>query len=74
MKRLTLLGRALLVYAVAVILRFRNLREVLVGDRVLFGFDDSYYHLRRVYLTLQHFPKVPSFDYYLNFPSGAVIT
>jgi len=73
-KRLSRLGRALLVYAVAVILRLRNIRGVLVGDRVLFGFDDSYYHLRRVYLTLQHFPKVPSFDYYLNFPNGAIIT
>jgi len=73
-KRLSLLGRALLVYAVAVLLRLRNFREVLVGDRVLFGFDDPYYHLRRIYLTLQNFPKVPAFDYYLNFPDGAVIT
>ena len=74
MKRLSLLARGLLVYAVAVILRLRNLREVLVGDRVLFGFDDPYYHLRRIYLTLQHFPKVNSFDSYLNFPAGAVVT
>ena len=74
MKRLSLLGRALLVYAVAVLLRLRNFREVLMGDRVLFGFDDPYYHLRRIYLTMQHFPKVPAFDSYLNFPDGAVIT
>jgi len=72
--RLSLLGRGLLVYAVAVILRLRNLREVLVGNRVLIGFDDPYYHLRRIYLTLQHFPKVNFFDSYLNFPSGAVVT
>ncbi|PYQ10580.1 MAG: hypothetical protein DMH00_10725 [Acidobacteria bacterium] len=74
MKRARLYGRATLVYAVAVALRLRNVRGVLVGNRVLFGFDDPYYHLRRVFLTLQHFPQVPAFDYYLNFPRGAVIT
>jgi dolichyl-diphosphooligosaccharide--protein glycosyltransferase len=68
------MGRGLLVYVVAVLLRLRNFREVLVGNRVLLGFDDPYYHLRRVILTLQHFPRVNSFDYYLNFPDGAVLT
>src|SRR5262249_34639641 len=33
-----------------------------------------YYHLRRVFLTLQHFPFVPDFDFYTNFPTGAKIT
>jgi hypothetical protein len=69
-----LLGRALLIYAVALALRLRNVRGVFLGDRVLFGYDDPYYHLRRIILTLQHFPRVPAFDSYTNFPDGAVIT
>jgi dolichyl-diphosphooligosaccharide--protein glycosyltransferase len=73
-KRLKLLGRALIVYGVALALRMRNLRQVLVGDRVLFGYDDPYYHLRRILLTLHEFPKTPAFDAYLNFPAGAAIT
>ena len=74
MKRWGLLGRALLIYAVALALRLRNVRGVFLGDRVLFGYDDPYYHLRRIILTLQHFPRVPAFDSYTNFPDGAVIT
>jgi asparagine N-glycosylation enzyme membrane subunit Stt3 len=73
-KRWGLLGRALLIYAVALALRLRNVRGVFLGDRVLFGYDDPYYHLRRIILTLQHFPRVPAFDSYTNFPDGAVIT
>ncbi len=74
MKRAGLYSRALIVYGVALALRLRNLKQVLVGERVLFGFDDPYYHLRRVFLTLAHFPRVPGFDFYTNFPTGAQIT
>jgi asparagine N-glycosylation enzyme membrane subunit Stt3 len=74
MKRAGLLGRALIVYGVALALRLRNLRSVLADHRVLFGYDDPYYHLRRIFLTLQHFPNVPTFDFYTNFPDGARIT
>jgi asparagine N-glycosylation enzyme membrane subunit Stt3 len=72
-RRLKLLGRALIVYGVALALRLRNVREVVAGDRVLFGSDDPYYHLRRILLTLHQFPKTPPFDAYVNFPAGAAI-
>jgi len=72
-KRAGLFVRVLIVYGIALALRLRNLKQVLVGDRVLFGLDDSYYHLRRVFLTLEHFPRVPAFDFYANFPEGARI-
>ena len=74
MRRFGLLARALLVYGVALALRFRNVRAALAGDHVFFGSGDSYYHLRRVLLTLQQFPEVPHFDAYVNFPEGARIT
>jgi dolichyl-diphosphooligosaccharide--protein glycosyltransferase len=73
-RRLGLLARCLVVYAVALILRLRNIRDVLVDGKVLLGYDDPYYHLRRVLLTLADFPNVPSFDSYTNFPEGARIT
>ena len=62
-------GRALLIYGVALALRLRNIRGVLTEKRVLFGYDDPYYHLRRILLTLEHFPRVPAFDAYTNFPA-----
>ncbi|HEV8376224.1 MAG TPA: hypothetical protein VGR38_08375 [Candidatus Polarisedimenticolia bacterium] len=74
MRKAGLLGRATIIYVVALALRLRNIRGVLLGDRVLFGYDDPYYHLRRILLTLRHFPSVPAFDSYTNFPDGAVIT
>jgi len=68
-----LLARALVLYGVALALRLRNLKAVLADGKVLFGLGDPYYHLRRVLLTLEHFPRVPSFDSYTNFPEGARI-
>lgn len=32
---------------------------------------DPYYHARRILLTAQHFPHLPTFDYYLSYPTGA---
>lgn len=41
------------------------------GDEVVFAFGDAYYHLRRALYTFELFPRVLSFDPYMNFPHGA---
>jgi asparagine N-glycosylation enzyme membrane subunit Stt3 len=45
------------------------LRSVNTG--VTFITPDPYYHLRRIVLTAQDYPNLPSFDYYLSYPTGA---
>lgn len=64
---LTPAGLFLLAFAV----RATPWPEVLDGDRVYFFGADAYYHMRRVFYSLSHFPAVLEFDPYLNFPHGA---
>lgn len=33
--------------------------------------NDSYYHLRRIRYSIEHFPEVLDFDPFMNFPDGA---
>ena len=40
------------------------------GGHVLFSGMDSYYHMRRIMYTVNHFPSTNVFDSYVNFPSG----
>jgi len=40
--------------------------------RVVFSFSDPFYHMRRVSLAFEHFPRLPTLDFYSNFPEGAV--
>ncbi len=40
------------------------------GGHVLFSGLDSYYHMRRIMYTVDHFPSTNVFDSYVNFPSG----
>lgn len=41
--------------------------------QVFYGGVDSYYHMRRVQLTIHHYPRVPFFDAYVNHPEGATL-
>jgi len=41
------------------------------GEVYLFG-TDSYAHIRRIWLCVLHYPIVPYFDPYVNFPTGAI--
>jgi len=68
-RRAILLG--ILVLALAA--RIANLRGVFPGGDVVLFFTDAYYHLRRAWLTALHFPHVPSFDTFVNYPEGAII-
>ena len=46
---------------------------VFRGGRVVFLESDPYYHLRRIQYAVRHFPDIPDFDAYVNFPGGAPI-
>ena len=64
---LTPVGLFLLAFAVRAI----PWPSVLEGDRVYFFGTDAYYHMRRIFYSLAHFPTLLEFDPYLNFPHGA---
>ncbi len=57
--------------ALAFVLRFLTLPAMTRDGLRLVSMDD-YGHLRRAMLTLADFPRVPSFDAYLNHPDGAI--
>ena len=59
--------------SLAALARCFNYRGVFVGPDVIFNGMDSYAHMRRISLTVFDFPKVPTFDYFLNFPEGTTI-
>ena len=60
-----------LLFVLALFVRLLPARTVWLPDRVLFFDADSYYHMRRVFFTLAHFPATLGFDLYINYPEGA---
>ena len=51
-------------------LRLLSARNVLVeGDVIFYGYD-SFYHMRRIFYTVENFPQTLWFDSYLNHPHG----
>jgi dolichyl-diphosphooligosaccharide--protein glycosyltransferase len=64
-----LAGLAILTFGV----RCLNYKGVFAGADVIFYGIDSYGHMRRIMLAVLHFPQVPTFDYFLNYPGGAEI-
>lgn len=72
MSRTTAAALLLLVVAVASYTRLTNWAGAFgPGGDVRFGGLDSYYHVRRVELTVRHYPRVPMFDAWANHPEGA---
>lgn len=59
------------ILGVGFFLRFAHgyLRQTVLG--ITFITPDPYYHVRRIVLAAQHFPHLPTFDYYLSYPTGA---
>ncbi|HOO54598.1 MAG TPA: STT3 domain-containing protein [Methanothrix sp.] len=51
-------------------LRLVPARNALVGGDVLFYGYDSFYHMRRIFYTVENFPHTLWFDSYLNHPFG----
>lgn len=60
----------LVLVAVGLALRLAPWRAVFRGGQVFFIDPDDYYHLRRMMTAAADFPRLPSFDAYLGFPSG----
>lgn len=58
------------VFLLGLLLRMAPLRGALVGGNVLFYGSDSFYHMRRVLYTVDHFPHTLWFDSYLDYPEG----
>lgn len=56
----------------ALAFRFLPVRWVFQPDGVRFYDSDSYYHMRRVWMCLTHFPRVPIRDPFENHPYGGV--
>lgn len=62
------------IFAAGAILRFSTWRHVFDGGRVFIDEPDGYYHLRRAWLILQQWPRVPQWDPWLNAPAGGRIS
>ncbi|MDP3936788.1 MAG: STT3 domain-containing protein, partial [Deltaproteobacteria bacterium] len=73
MGKLHSIGALFAILALGLAVRVSNFRGVFVGSETFLLDTDPYYHLRRAWLTATHYPHVPSFDYYVNFPEGAPI-
>jgi dolichyl-diphosphooligosaccharide--protein glycosyltransferase len=69
-KNKILLGILLLALAV----RLWVFPVVFSGGNITILGADSYYHIRRIFATVAHFPSVLSFDSYIDFPYGSKIT
>ncbi len=49
-------------------------RSSLTENGILLPGYDEFYHMRRIFYTVNHFPNTLWFDSYLNYPHGLVIT
>jgi dolichyl-diphosphooligosaccharide--protein glycosyltransferase len=56
------------------ILRLIPARNALAGGEITFYSYDSFYHLRRIFYTVENFPSTLWFDSYLNHPHGFGLT
>jgi oligosaccharyl transferase (archaeosortase A-associated) len=55
-------------------LRLFSGRFSLTEKGIIFPGYDEYYHMRRIFYTVSHFPNTLWFDSYINYPNGLVIT
>ncbi len=64
----------LLILLLALAVRLWVVPVVFSGGNITILGADSYYHIRRIFATVAHFPSVLSFDSYIDFPYGSKIT
>ncbi|OGP81826.1 MAG: hypothetical protein A2Y95_00670 [Deltaproteobacteria bacterium RBG_13_65_10] len=73
MRRALAAAASLAIALVALWVRFAPAPSILTPSGVILTESDPFYHARRILLALAHFPRVPQFDAYMNFPEGARI-
>ena len=74
MSRARSLLTAGLVLLAALALRLSTWNRVFGNGHVTIDGPDGYYHLRRAWLAMQSWPRVPQVDSWLNFPAGGRIS
>ena len=58
---------------IATAIRLLPFNKIFINGQIYpIGFD-SYYHMRRIFFTTNHFPDFISFDSYINYPDGFVV-
>jgi len=58
------------IFLLGLLLRMAPSRGAIVGGDLLFYGSDSFYHMRRILYTVDHFPHTLWFDSYLDYPRG----
>ncbi len=58
------------VFLLGLLVRMTPLRGAIIDGDIFFYGSDSFYHMRRVLYTVDHFPHTLWFDSYLNYPEG----
>jgi dolichyl-diphosphooligosaccharide--protein glycosyltransferase len=58
------------IFLLGLFLRMAPSRDAIAGGDLLFFGSDSFYHMRRILYTVDHFPSTLWFDSYLNYPRG----
>ncbi|KUK44794.1 MAG: Oligosaccharyl transferase, STT3 subunit [Methanothrix harundinacea] len=68
------LASVIAVYLLGLLVRMAPLRGATIDGDILFYGSDSFYHMRRVLYTVDHFPHTLWFDSFLNYPRGLELT
>jgi asparagine N-glycosylation enzyme membrane subunit Stt3 len=58
------------IFLLGLLVRMTPLRGAIIDGDIFFYGSDSFYHMRRVLYTFDHFPHTLWFDSYLNYPEG----
>jgi len=64
------LASVMSVFFLGLLVRIAPLRGATIDGDILFYGSDSFYHMRRVLYTVDHFPHTLWFDTFLNYPRG----
>ena len=64
----------ILILLIAAAVRLSTWTKVFTAGRTFIDGPDGYYHLRRAFLAMQQWPRVPSTDSFMSVPAGGRIS